>query len=38
VTKATGAIRVSTRIRIGSHLDGGDWYHGILDEVTYSIG
>jgi hypothetical protein len=38
VTKATGAIRVSTRIRIGSHLNGGDWYRGVLDEVRYSIG
>jgi hypothetical protein len=38
LTKATGAIRVRTRIRIGSHLDGGDWYRGVLDEVTYSIG
>ena len=38
VTKATGAITVTTRIRIGSHVYGGDWYRGVLDEVSYSIG
>src|SRR3954468_298451 len=38
VTKATGSITVGTEIRIGSHMGGGDWYRGVLDEVTYSIG
>jgi len=38
VTKATGAITVTDTIRLGSHKGGGDWYKGILDEVTYSIG
>jgi len=38
VTKATGAITVSDPIRLGSHKGGGDWYKGVLDEVTYSIG
>jgi Concanavalin A-like lectin/glucanases superfamily len=38
VTKATGAITVTDPIRLGSHKGGGDWYKGILDEVTYSIG
>jgi len=37
-TKATGAITVTDPIRLGSHKGGGDWYKGILDEVTYSIG
>jgi len=38
VTKATGAITVTDPIRFGSHKGGGDWYKGVLDEVTYSIG
>ena len=38
VTKATGAITVTDTIRLGSHKGGGDWYKGVLDEVTYSIG
>jgi hypothetical protein len=38
VTKATGAITVADPIRLGSHKGGGDWYKGVLDEVTYSIG
>jgi Concanavalin A-like lectin/glucanases superfamily len=38
VTKATGAITVTDSIRLGSHKGGGDWYKGVLDEVTYSIG
>ena len=38
VTKATGAITVTDPIRLGSHKNGGDWYRGLLDEVTYSIG
>jgi hypothetical protein len=38
VTKATGAITVTDPIRLGSHKNGGDWYTGVLDEVTYSIG
>ncbi len=38
VTKATGAITVTDPIRLGSHKNGGDWYRGVLDEVTYSIG
>jgi len=38
VTKATGAITVTDPIRLGSHKGGGDWYRGVLDEVTYSIG
>jgi hypothetical protein len=38
VTKATGAITVTDPIRLGSHKGGGDWYKGVLDEVTYSIG
>jgi hypothetical protein len=38
VTKATGNIAVTDEIRLGSHLGGGDWYRGVLDEVTYSIG
>ena len=38
VTKATGAITVTDTIRLGSHKGGGDWYRGVLDEVTYSIG
>ncbi len=37
-TKATGAITVTDPIRLGSHKNGGDWYNGVLDEVTYSIG
>ena len=37
-TKATGAIAVADPIRLGSHKNGGDWYKGVLDEVTYSIG
>ena len=37
-TKATGAITVTDPIRLGSHKGGGDWYRGVLDEVTYSIG
>ena len=37
-TKATGAITVTDPIRFGSHKNGGDWYNGVLDEVTYSIG
>jgi hypothetical protein len=37
-TKATGAITVTDTIRLGSHKGGGDWYRGVLDEVTYSIG
>ena len=36
-TKATGAITVTDPIRLGSHKNGGDWYKGVLDEVTYSI-
>jgi hypothetical protein len=38
VTKATGSITVTDPIRLGSHNGGGDWYNGVLDEVTYSIG
>jgi Concanavalin A-like lectin/glucanases superfamily len=38
VTKATGSITVTDPIRLGSHKGGGDWYKGVLDEVTYSIG
>jgi Concanavalin A-like lectin/glucanases superfamily/Fibronectin type III domain len=38
VTKATGAITVTDPVRLGSHKNGGDWYRGILDEVSYSIG
>jgi hypothetical protein len=38
VTKATGAITVKDPIRLGSHKNGGDWYKGVLDEVSYSIG
>ena len=38
VTKATGSITVTDPIRLGSHKGGGDWYNGLLDEVTYSIG
>jgi hypothetical protein len=38
VTKATGAITVTDPVRLGSHENGGDWYKGVLDEVTYSIG
>jgi Concanavalin A-like lectin/glucanases superfamily len=38
VTKATGSITVKDPIRLGSHKGGGDWYNGVLDEVTYSIG
>ena len=38
VTKATGAITVTDPIRLGSHKNGGDWYRGLLDEVSYSIG
>ena len=37
-TKATGSITVKDSIRLGSHKGGGDWYNGVLDEVTYSIG
>jgi hypothetical protein len=42
-TNATGAITVTAEIRLGSHLGarplgGGDWYNGVLDEVSYSIG
>jgi hypothetical protein len=37
-TKATGAITVTDPVRLGSHKNGGDWYNGVLDEVTYSIG
>lgn len=38
VTKATGSITVTMPVRLGSHENGGDWYRGVLDEVTYSIG
>jgi len=38
LTKATGKITVTAPVRLGSHENGGDWYRGILDEVTYSIG
>ena len=38
LTKATGAITVTDPVRLGSHKNGGDWYRGALDEVTYSIG
>lgn len=38
VTQATGAITNTDEIRLGSHLGGGDWYKGVLDEVSYSIG
>ena len=43
ITKATGAITVTAEIRLGSHegpapLRGGDWYRGVLDEVSYTIG
>ena len=37
-TKATGSITVTQPVRLGSHENGGDWYRGVLDEVTYSIG
>jgi Concanavalin A-like lectin/glucanases superfamily len=37
-TKATGSITVTMPVRLGSHENGGDWYRGVLDEVTYSIG
>ena len=38
LTKATGSITVTAPVRLGSHENGGDWYRGVLDEVTYSIG
>ncbi len=38
VTKATGAITVTAPIRIASHFNGGDWYNGLLDEVSYTLG
>ncbi len=38
LTKATGSITVTMPIRLGSHENGGDWYRGVLDEVSYSIG
>ena len=38
LTKATGKITVTAPVRLGSHENGGDWYRGVLDEVTYSIG
>jgi hypothetical protein len=38
LTKATGSISVTAPVRLGSHENGGDWYRGVLDEVTYSIG
>ena len=38
VTQATGAITNTAEIRFGSHLGGGDWYNGVLDEVSYSLG
>jgi hypothetical protein len=38
LTKATGSITVTAQVRLGSHENGGDWYRGVLDEVTYSIG
>ena len=38
VTQATGAITNTAEVRIGSHLGGGDWYNGVLDEVSYAIG
>jgi Concanavalin A-like lectin/glucanases superfamily len=37
-TKATGAITDTDPIRFGSHSGGGDWYRGLLDEVSYTIG
>jgi Concanavalin A-like lectin/glucanases superfamily len=37
-TKATGAITDTDPIRFGSHSGGGDWYKGLLDEVSYTIG
>ena len=37
-TKATGSITVTDPVRLGSHENGGDWYKGLLDEVSYSIG
>jgi len=37
-TQATGAITVTDPLRLGSHENGGDWYSGRLDEVTYTIG
>jgi hypothetical protein len=38
VSQATGAITTTDEVRLGSHLGGGDWYNGVLDEVSYSIG
>ena len=38
LTKASGPITVTAPVRLGSHKNGGDWYRGVLDEVTYSIG
>lgn len=37
-TKPTGAIRVAAPVVLGSHHHRGDWYEGVLDEVSYSIG
>jgi hypothetical protein len=38
VAKATGAITVTDPIQLGAHSGGGDWYNGVLDEVSYSVG
>ena len=38
VTAATGSISNADTVRLGSHDGGGDWYNGLLDEVTYSVG
>lgn len=37
-TQATGAITDTDPLRFGSHEGGGDWYNGLLDEVSYTIG
>ena len=37
-TQATGAITTTDPVRLASHEDGGDWYRGQLDEVSYTIG
>ena len=38
VTRPTGAIRNTEPVRLGSHRHSGDWYKGVLDEVSYRVG
>ena len=38
VTKATGAVGATAPSVLGSHHLHGDWYKGVLDEVSYAIG